>query len=911
MAKGIQDLGIGLGFIYRTEIDGVTIRGVEKNTTDGVRSMRINGLVNAPIAAARSSVGTITVTSVAGAGQITAITIAGVNQIAAAITVSSSTASVVAAQIAAAINAYTPPSGDNYSAQAVGALVHVFSSPINGSAANGQTITVSVTDPSIVTATTNFTNGNSQFGVYDGVTGYRYWLDADYGSAGVPGGGTATPTSLVFAIEITEYITNRSFNCGVYSTAKTVATDAITTVERVNSISQIIATNQGGAATDRLEYINPVNFIEGDILFLRTVNSSQSLTVVDRANASVVSSPNIILTDSNDFVVTNNKVLMLRYTFDVGLGGVFVEMSRSISGGIVILTRAQLLTLISGNQVQPGQTYFVTDVGAGGLMLKGVTDSAVSLEGQQVVINPDYQNLSGDFAGTWYPSMPAPTAAKLYAYNGLMYSSNTGVVGTAPDTDAVNWTLVALTDPRYVREVDFVLYDLQNNYITERRDKRNNVVRQSYANFLALANDAIALFQWGNDACTGNTVEDSIFRCVNWPGNCSENRIEKSTLFDPVEGAGYSMTKNTVVNSNIGASDYASFTSNTLTDCTLSSNDGTGFTGNNLIRSTVSNNATTVIQNCTGIIEINGNSACGITLVTGLNKISGTNTINSNTNVDIEDVTGDLFFINSNTNIVVKFNMKMYNAYIQNNTNTVAGNKASCGIWQLTMENEAKIQNITWNTRGLILRGVMRGNYAIINNVLVDSAVTVGAGTVEGSARTLVQYSAAPYYLLDMFTLEDYGIDGNGTTQSLYGLNPALSNVSVLGNIQGGYGGGASNSFYAFVDASTAISAGVLTIPRYACHAARLYFYNCNGQTFNTVNFAYTGLNENYKGPLRFIRMSGAGNLICTITAVGVAAGNQIVADVAGPITLARINDFVDIQKNGSVYTLVNSKVVI
>ena len=56
MAKGIQDLGTGLGYLYKTKPDGTTIVAVEKNTADGVRSMKIAGTNNGPIIAQRPAV---------------------------------------------------------------------------------------------------------------------------------------------------------------------------------------------------------------------------------------------------------------------------------------------------------------------------------------------------------------------------------------------------------------------------------------------------------------------------------------------------------------------------------------------------------------------------------------------------------------------------------------------------------------------------------------------------------------------------------------------------------------------------------------------------------------------------------------------------------------------------------------
>ena len=77
----INNLGTGTGFIYETLQDN-TITCVRANTPEGVRDMLQKGAANAPIAANRSAVATITITGVAATGAFTAVTINGVNQIA-------------------------------------------------------------------------------------------------------------------------------------------------------------------------------------------------------------------------------------------------------------------------------------------------------------------------------------------------------------------------------------------------------------------------------------------------------------------------------------------------------------------------------------------------------------------------------------------------------------------------------------------------------------------------------------------------------------------------------------------------------------------------------------------------------------------------------------------------------------
>jgi len=877
MAKGIQDLGDNLGYLYKTLPDGVTILTTERNTQDGARAMRVNGLVNAPLAASRSAVGTITVTSSGGAGAITAINIAAVNQIGANINVVSAVTSVVAAQIAAAINAFTPGSGDNYTAQAVGAVVYVFSSPGAGSASNGLTITVSVTDPSIVTTTTNFTNGSSEAGVYDSQMGYRYWIDADYGSEGTPGAGTATPTVLTYALEITEYMTMRGFQTGVGTLSLTVATDALTTVERFCAITQIVTTNQGGAGTDNLEYINPTKFVEGDIVFIRSTSASQVLTVIDAANATVASNPNIYLTDENSFIIQRNKVLMLRYTFDNTLGGIFVEMSRSFTGGIVSLTRASLLTLISSNSIDIDQTYYVTDVGADGILLTGVESDQVSSMAYLIAINPDYQDVSGDYGGTWYAGMGVPTINKLYAYNGIMYNSDTAAVGTAPDGDTVNWTAIALTDPRYVREVDYIGYDLANNFINYREDKRGNKVSQSYQGFLVIGANAINEFQWGNDKCYNNTVTNALAVCANQANEFYGNTI--------VNGGGWAsetttsmVVSNNYFNNSISSGDtYTNFKDNVLNYVSMSGNTGTNFTNNTLDGCTITNNTTTNITYCTGYVSITSNTGCTIATNSGAKNWVGVtinNLIDANADCSISGNNFEMGTINNNDGITVAYN-KVLNGYIQNcvNNNYPALPAASCLISQIEIKNEAKIDSISWNTAGSIQRGVISGNYGQIVDVLFDSSVAIA--TVSATQTGI-----------DQFDLDGLTIDGNGTalsfqTNTTSGFGSQYGYVSINNNQSAAWG------FLNMASASI-FAAGVLTIPIENSHAGILYLYNCAGQNVTEI-IVNANIKNLKKFPITFRWIHGAGTVTFTPNARPLA-GNEFGSD-AGAEVLTALGD--------------------
>lgn len=957
MAKGIQDIGDNLGYLYKTLPDGVTILTTEKNTQDGARSMRINGLVNAPLAASRSAVGTITVSSAAGAGAITAINIAAVNQIGANINVVSSTASVVAAQIAAAINAFTPGSGDNYSAQSDGAVVYIFSSPSNGTAANGLTITVSVTDPSIVTVTTAFTNGSSENGVYDSVMGYRYWIDADYGTEGTPGSGTATPTVLTYAQEITEYITNRGFQAGVGTLSLTVATDALSTVDRFCSITQIVTTNQGGAATDSLEYINPTKFIEGDIIFIRSTSASQVLTVKDAANASVTASPNIYLTDENDFIIQRNKVLMLRYTFDNSLGGIFVEMSRSVTGGIASTTVVGINALVAASSIDAGQTYFITDLGDGGTIVTGVSSTAISSTGQMI------RRIPINYTSGWRSNLAGVTINNYYRYYQNVYQSVTGAVGTAPDGDTTNWLLIAKTNNTYYQS-DIHLVTLNQEVgtgidaawpIVKECDGNGNEVVNTLSFFNAIGWNSFDTFLWmptSTSTCNNNRIYDAYFDVANYDGTIEGNDIDNlSGFFQCLVGVSTTITGNKVTggalfngtailgitNNYINATQIDSgttalslsnarlnnctFTGNTtvtinnseVVGTTISSNTTLSLGSCNIMGGAISSNTTLSMTSCTGRFSITSNTTTTMTNVTGLNNISNFNSIASNTNVDISDVTGDLFSISTNTAITIVFNVSLINGSISNNNNTVPANKANCRITQVSLCNQAAILLNTWNTEGVIQRGVLSGPYGVIYNVLFDHTVTIAGGTVEGSARTLNQASTTPWFTIDGFHLDNVGINGGGVATGLMTAVPVLLNLSGTGENYESIEVNCNNSNgYAFINAATAISAGVLTVPAYAEHAGIWYFYGCNGQTISNITMSSTVYSNSYKGPRKFVKFSGAGDLDIQPIAVGAAASNDIVSQITpGPIVLAEIYDFVQVVKQASFYTINSSAVVV
>jgi hypothetical protein len=489
-----QNIGNGTGMLYATDLTATKIISCTRNDAEGVRNMRTLGAGSAPIAAERSAVATVTFTAVGGAGNITAVTIAAVNQIGGNVAATVGDPTQTATDVAAAINSYRPWSGVDFTANSIGAVLYIYSTPSAGQATNGQVVTVSVSNAAITTTKTAFAGGSSETGNTDSSVGLRFYLDPK---------GNASRTSFASAEEITKYIVVRGLQTGIVTKTLAVNTGRLTGIDRSCAITQIFTDTESSAATDELDFIETVDFVEGDSIRLTQYVSGRVVTVTDAAT----SAGNIYLTNQLPFNCEDNKSIELRLQYDSTLGLIWIENGRSTNQGYITLSRVEARALATTGAIIIGQTYNVYDVGDDGIVLTGITANLYSFDGEYIAVLPDYQNTSGDFEATWNAILGTATIGKLYAYNGVMWESLTGSIGTAPNTDAVNWQLVPKTDPRYVREIDFVQYDIVSNKVIRRTDKRSN---------LMVGDISVSSFKWGSDAFFANTI---INTSNNWIQN--------------------------------------------------------------------------------------------------------------------------------------------------------------------------------------------------------------------------------------------------------------------------------------------------------------------------------------------------------------------------------------------------------
>lgn len=514
----IQFLGNGKGYIYAANPDATkTIAYVEPNTVQGVRNMRAVGAACGPVIAARSAVGSITFTGTA-VGNITAVTINTVNQLGAPVAADPLSLTQTAEDVAAAINAYAP-GGYVFTAEAIGATVFIYSAPADGVAVNGLTITVTVSNLSITTTTSAFTGGSGQTGVYDTSVGLRFYLDPSL---------SATRTAInVNAEDVSSYIVVRGLQSGIYTQSLAVTANAqLLNIVRCSAFTTILTDTNSSAAFSDLTFIDPNGFVEGDVVRITQQDASRVVTLYD-ANSAPVTPANIYLTNADPFSCQDNKSIELRYQYDNALGPIWIENGRATTQGPLIKTRIEMLNLMSSGDIQIGQNYLIINAALsatgmyGGIIVTGVRNNAISNSGQGVFLVPDYQNTYSLFGGMWNANMAPPTVGLRYAYEGKMYESLNGTVA-AGVTDPAAWALVAFNETNYVLQVDSVEYDIYNNQITKREDRRGNIVSGV---------NAVQTFKWGCDTCYDNIVLSGTINNWNVIGEFSANIISNSSIY--------------------------------------------------------------------------------------------------------------------------------------------------------------------------------------------------------------------------------------------------------------------------------------------------------------------------------------------------------------------------------------------
>lgn len=300
--------------------------------------------------------------------------------------------------------------------------------------------------------------------------------------------------------------------------------------------------NDGVSTTKNTKWITGVSsyIVSGDDDVLNVDTSSNAVLIIlpNIKNAGLDLFPKkIFINDASNNAATNNITIAsvgcnvngaASTTIDTNNGTAECETSGSAdwlinkstdgSGGASLTPTSilwnDLLALYNSNAMAAG-FYNITDMADNGIIIQAISQSKLTLNATGLFLNADYQGV-GDYSsiplftgnnGVWYSTMLSPIANKtVVIWSGYHYKSLTGAVGAQPDTDSVNWLLLPKSQANvgYIQESDYIEYDIVNNYIQKRCDRRANSIYNPDN------------FQWGNDVVYGNSnTPDSALAIIN------------------------------------------------------------------------------------------------------------------------------------------------------------------------------------------------------------------------------------------------------------------------------------------------------------------------------------------------------------------------------------------------------------
>lgn len=308
----LNDIGIGLGYIYVTSpiasSGSPTISEVVEvleNTAEGVRKAKLLGVEASALAVNRIAVGVITIDAPTGGGTITNIVVNSIKLFDVGTPIAytgATTAAALTQLIVDAINSYSPGDiANTFTAQRIDNVLYIFTSAEGVSAHNNQSTTITSTGNFTYTEDQEVSGGSTSNESFDDSFGYQFFLDADYEAGGCcSGAGTATPTDISKALEITPYIVNIGLQSAIPRKDVTLSSNALS-LDRKGALTFIKLTGEG-SADDDLDTVIVNNPSDGDriLLFSKTntitVNSGTGNIIIKSSTYDVVSSSTIELT---------------------------------------------------------------------------------------------------------------------------------------------------------------------------------------------------------------------------------------------------------------------------------------------------------------------------------------------------------------------------------------------------------------------------------------------------------------------------------------------------------------------------------------------------------------------------------------------------------------------------------------
>lgn len=326
----------------------------------------------------------------------------------------------------------------------------------------------------------------------------------------------------------------------------------------------------------------------------------------------------------NDIIYQNRSGGPL--TFASVPGVVATSIWFPLTGCRVSVTKAEADALIAANGLTKCR-YIITDRADAGIIISSAAVNKFELHAEALYYNADFQGV-GDYSGVvgffaqigqWHAAIVVPAVGSVCIYDGLHYLSLTGLTGTAPSGDAVNWQVIAKSATTgYILESDTIKYDYSADSIIERQDERKNVV---------VGATPISLFQWGNDSVNNNKAYNSNLNCLNQRGTIQNNVLNISTLTATTQNG--TITNNNLHSSTLTATNNAGTISANQLNATSTLTATNNQAGRSISRNVLSAASTITATTNNGTIEENSLNTGSITATTNSGTIVSNQVLNS------------------------------------------------------------------------------------------------------------------------------------------------------------------------------------------------------------------------------------------------------------------------------------------
>jgi hypothetical protein len=318
----LDSLANGLGLIYWTESDGITVTHNLNNNCDGLLATLKDAVNKAPVSGPIEAVGKIQITAVdPGGDNVLSVVVNAVEQMGGSVATTIGDAEKTARDVRDGINAFIPISGPSYTATTQGDTVYIHAPDGTGTSVNGHAI-LAFSSGSTTFGITNMSGATDGNEIVSACANRRYFYDADFGPNDCSGEGSAVDNDVQYAREITAAIVMRGEQLKRIKLDEEVGAidkNALKYTRTTNT--HYITANMPGAGSEDLNDIVPSEYIYGDILYLSGAAAAKVVTLKSGVG-------NILLTDGVDFVTTNAAKIIVLQLKSVPTGPVWVEVTR-------------------------------------------------------------------------------------------------------------------------------------------------------------------------------------------------------------------------------------------------------------------------------------------------------------------------------------------------------------------------------------------------------------------------------------------------------------------------------------------------------------------------------------------------------------------------------------------------------